>query len=128
MNAISYYHIIKRSKIVFFSTGGMFSLRARQADLDAARLGRRSIARGPAARESRPRLGPVVCAARSQSSLNRVSFEGDPSRSAMPSKLRETRSAIRSFTKKRVSQSHTVSFEKDLPPEVVIETFKPRNA
>ena len=85
---------------MFFSTGAVFLLRAHPADLGTARLGRRGIARGPTPRESRPRPRPVAGAARSQSRKNRVSFAGDPSDSAVPSMLRETRSAIQSFLKK----------------------------
>ena len=89
---------ISQSKIVFFSTGGLFSRRPRKADLGAARLGRRGIDRGPASREPRPR--PVARAARSQSRKNRVSFAGRPSGSAGPSRRRETRSATVILEKK----------------------------
>ena len=80
---------------MFFSTGGVFSLRPRTADLGAARLGRQGIDRGPVGREPRPRPRPrpVARAARSQSRKNRVSFAGSPSVSAVPSRRRETRSA-----------------------------------
>ena len=80
--------------MVFFSTGGAFSRRPRTADLDAARVARRGIARGPARRESRPRPRPVARVACSQSRKNRVSFAGNPSGSAVPSRLREAFSAI----------------------------------
>ena len=72
-----------------------FSRRPGPADLGAARLARRGIDRGLARRESRPRPRPrpVARAARSQSRTNRISFAGDPCGSAVPSKLRETRSA-----------------------------------
>ena len=88
---------------MFFSTGGVFSRQARPADLDAARLGRRGIARWPAPHESRPRPSPVAGAVRSQSRKNRVSFAGDPSDSAVPSRLRETQSAIHSSSKNKMS-------------------------
>ena len=87
---------------MFFSTGGPFSRRPRKADLGAARLGRRGIDRGPVGRESRPRPRPVARAARSQSRKNRVSFAGRPSVSAVPSRRRETRSAIEISLKKKV--------------------------
>ena len=82
---------------MFFSTGGVFSPPARPADLGAARLGRRGIAKGPAPRESRSCPRPVAGAVHSQNRNNRVSFAGDPSGSALPSRLREPRSARQSF-------------------------------
>ena len=101
--------MIYQSKIVFFSTGGPFSRRPRTANLAVDRLARQESDRGPAGRESRPRPRPVAGAARSQSRKNRVSFAGDPSGSAVPSRLRETRSGRQTSEKKKFSQSHTVS-------------------
>ena len=85
---------------MFFSTDGQFSRRTHEADLGAARLGRREIDRGPVGRESRPRPRPVARAARSQSRKNRFSFAGRPSVSAVPSRRRETRSATEVSSKK----------------------------
>ena len=78
----------------------MFSRRARPADLGAARLGGRGSDRAAAPRESRPRPRPVACVPRVQSRKNRVGFAGDPSGSAVPGRLRKTRSAIQSLSKK----------------------------
>ena len=97
-------HIHTRTYIskynVFFSIGGPFSRRPRNADLGAARLSRRGIDRGPASCESRPCPRPVARAARSQSLKNRVSFAGRPSGSAGPSRRRENRSATVILEKK----------------------------
>ena len=100
---------IYKVTIVFFSTGGPFSRRTREADLGAARLGRRAIDRGPVGREPRPRPRPVARAARSQSRKNRVSFAGRPSVFAGPSRRRETRSATVILDKEKLSRYHIFS-------------------
>ena len=97
---------------MFFSTGGVFPRGARPAHLGAARLGRRGIAREPAPLESRPRPRPVAGAARSQIRKNRVSFAGDPSDSTVPSRLRDTRSARQSFSKKKSVNPIQFPYEK----------------
>ena len=118
---------MERSKIVFFSTGGGISLWTRPADIGAARLARQGIARGPAPRDSRPRPSPVVGAAHSQGRKNGVSFAGDPSASAVPSRLRETRSATPSFRHSPKKQGQSIPcilpMKNDLPYDSSINTL-----
>ena len=105
----AYRAYIKQSKIVVFSTGRAFSRRPRTTDHGAARLARQGVDRGPARREFCPRPRPVALAVRSQSRTNRVSFARDPSGSAVPSRLRETRSATVILEINKFSQSCTIS-------------------
>ena len=97
-----------------FSTGGPFSRQPCQADLGTARLGQRVIDRGPASRASRPRPRPVARAARSRSRKNRVSSAGRPSRSAVPCRRRETRSATGILEKKVQSIPYIYPMNSDL--------------
>ena len=92
----------------FFLAGRAFARRTRTTDLGAALLVRRRIDRGPARRKSRTHPRPVARVARCQSRPNRVSFAGDPFGSAVPSMLRETCSAIRSFSNKMANRSQRV--------------------
>ena len=104
---------------MFFSTGGPFWRRPRKSDLAAARLGRRGIDRGPVGREPRPRPGTVARAACSQNRKNGVSFAGRPSVSAVPSRRRETRSAIETSSKKNVqSIPYIFPMKRDLLHEI----------
>ena len=82
-----------------FSTGGVLSVRLRNANLGAAHLGRWGIDRRPVGREPRPRARPVARATRSQSRKNRVRFAKRPAASAVPSRRGETYSATESSSK-----------------------------
>ena len=107
--------------MVFFSTGGGFSRRTRTADLGAARFGQRGIARGGAHCEFRPRPRPVPGPARSRSRKKRISFASDLSGSAVPSRIRETRSARQLFSKNNrpvnpIQYLQIRSFHEDVRP------------